>query len=256
MRLDYDRIAETYDGQPYRDKTADPDLAEFLADRPELDLKRLAVLDVGCGTGNQLVANRARWPEARLAGLEPYRGMLRQALTKSRDIGWTRGDGADLPFRSSTVDFATSQYSFHHVARKERMLQEVWRVLRPGGRFVMSNIDPWAMGDSHLYRYFPEALEADRRDFATPEGIELLMKRAGFGSVESSSTRARIVQTRRQFAEAVKRRESCSQLLTISDEEYAAGVRRIEADLARPGGEDEGLASSIVFVKIRGDVDA
>ncbi|MBI2921881.1 MAG: methyltransferase domain-containing protein [Planctomycetes bacterium] len=253
MRLDYDRIAEGYDAQPYRNKSADPDLAEFLRARPDLGLKGPSVLDAGCGTGNQLVANRPCWPHARFAGLDPFRGMLRSALSKSRDIAWIRGDGADLPFHSATFDFAINQFSFHHVMRKRRMLGEIRRVLRPGGRFVMSNIDPWAMADSPLYAYFPEALEADRRDFMKPAAIEEGLREAGFPDVVSSSARLPVVQTLRQFAGAVRERASCSQLLTISDEAYQAGLRRLGGDLSRPGGAEGKLESAVVLIRIRAD---
>jgi ubiquinone/menaquinone biosynthesis C-methylase UbiE len=49
------------------------------------------------------------------------------------------------------------------VRNPKQLLSEVFRVLRPGGRFVMTNIDRmtlWAM-----YQYFPEALTLDARTF-------------------------------------------------------------------------------------------
>lgn len=211
------------------------------------------MLDVGCGTGNQLVANRKPWPHARFAGLDPSSGMLRRARSKSPEIAWTRGDGADLPFRSSTFDFATSRFSFHHVARKQRMLHELHRVIRPRGRFVMRTIDPLKTADSPLYAYFPEAREADRRDFMQIAGIEAGLLEAGFERIDSFPTRNTFVQSRREVADRLRRRDSCSQLLTISDEAYAAGLRKLEDDLARPGGGEERLVSAIVVFRIRAD---
>ena len=57
-RTDYDKIAVDYDSDPRRAKEFDADLVEFLERRPEIKDGTLAVLDIGCGTGNQLVANR------------------------------------------------------------------------------------------------------------------------------------------------------------------------------------------------------
>src|SRR5919108_4264514 len=111
-RVNYDTIAHLYDTQPYRDKTVDPELLAFLGQRGSAD--SLSILDIGCGTGNQLVANRAVVPHARLVGLDRSLGMLRQAQPKATDIAWVRADAAMLPFRAESFDFVTCQHVFHH----------------------------------------------------------------------------------------------------------------------------------------------
>ena len=63
-RVDYDAIAPLYDSQPHREKSPDPALAAFLAGRSALGTALL--LHIACGTGNQLVANRAIAPSASL----------------------------------------------------------------------------------------------------------------------------------------------------------------------------------------------
>ena len=51
QRVNYDAIAESYDAHPFRQKVVDPDLLAFLKERPEGG----SILDIGCGTGAQLV---------------------------------------------------------------------------------------------------------------------------------------------------------------------------------------------------------
>ncbi len=65
-RVDYDQIAEQYDAQPFRNKPVDPDLLTFLSERVGHSFGAWALLDIGCGTGNQLVANGTVMPAARM----------------------------------------------------------------------------------------------------------------------------------------------------------------------------------------------
>ena len=179
-RVDYDQIAHLYDSQPYRDKEVDPGLLAFLDEYSIRSVSSLSILDLGCGTGNQLVANRERLADARLVGLDLFYGMLRQAVPKADDIFWVQGDNAALPFPDNTFDFVSNQYSFHHVRGKSAMIEAVFRILRPGGRFVMTNICPREMKGALLYKYFPAALETDLRDFMPRDSIMALMDHAGF----------------------------------------------------------------------------
>ena len=130
--VDYDAIAHLYDSQPYRGKAADPELVTFMMQRVSAD--RPSILDIACGTGNQLVANRSIVPDSRLVGLDRSFGMLRQARPKVQDIAWVQADGAMLPFQPDSFDFITCQFGFHHLPDKADMLSAVFQTLRCDGR--------------------------------------------------------------------------------------------------------------------------
>jgi ubiquinone/menaquinone biosynthesis C-methylase UbiE len=102
-RVDYDAIAHLYDTQPYREKTVEPELVAFLEQYASAET--LSVLDIGCGTGNQLGANRPLVPHAHLVGLDRFLGMLRQARSKAPDIAWAQADGGALPWQDQSFDF-------------------------------------------------------------------------------------------------------------------------------------------------------
>ena len=153
-RVDYDAIAELYDSTPHREKSADPELAAFLGGHGLT--ASLTLLDIACGTGNQQIANRGIAPDASFVGLDGSLGMLRQARRKMHEIAWVQGDSAALPFASSSFDFISCQYAFHHFHDKVDMLRETFRVLRQGGRFALYNMCPQEAEDWLYYAYFPE----------------------------------------------------------------------------------------------------
>jgi ubiquinone/menaquinone biosynthesis C-methylase UbiE len=249
-RVNYDSIAQLYDTQPYREKTVDPELLAFLSQRGSAEA--LSILDIGCGTGNQLVANRAVVPHARLVGLDRSLGMLRQARPKALDIAWVQADGAALPLQTESFDFVTCQYALHHIQDKAGMLRAVFQILRPRGRLVLHNLCPQECADWLYYEYFPEAYAIDLEDFWPPEAVVAVLEATGFVAVTVERQHLRYEQNVRRWLDTVRRRDTCSQLLTIPDAAYEAGVRRLEHELAA-GSAPLVRADHLCFVTIRGE---
>jgi SAM-dependent methyltransferase len=229
LRVNYDLIAHLFDAGPHRAKTVDPELVAFLSERAASDPP--TILDVGCGTGNQLVANRAIVPDARLVGLDRSFGMLRRAQPKAADITWVQADGAMLPFQAQSFDFVSCQHALHHVRGKTGMLQSVFRVLRPGGWLVIYTLCPQESADWLYYEYFPEAYAVDLTDFLPPQSIIAMLEAAGFMPVTAERRHLHYEQNMQEWSTVVRRRDICSQLMVISDAAYAAGLRRLEEGL-------------------------
>jgi ubiquinone/menaquinone biosynthesis C-methylase UbiE len=251
QRIDYDEIAEDYDSDRHRGKTVDPKLLAFLAERAQPAAGSIAILDIGCGTGSQLVANRAQISTGHMVGLDFHLGMVRQARKKTRRIDWLQGDGARLPFATESFDFVTNQFSFHHVQDKSGMISEVYRILRPGGQFVMSNISAHDMPNWIIYRYFPRAWEIDMQDFMPKEAIRTLMLQAGFDQVEIDLAHQDYEEDLAEFAD-VSRMRVVSQLRTIPDLDYEAGLKQIEAELQQAQGQPVIISSEFTMAKFTG----
>ena len=98
------------------------------------------VLDVGCGTGELLRRLRARYPGARLAGLDPVPEMLdvaRDKLSGTEDLRIGYADS--LPWASGSFDMVVSCNMFHYIAHPKTALREMARVIRPGGALVLTD---------------------------------------------------------------------------------------------------------------------
>ncbi len=96
-RVNYDEIAHLYDAQPYRAREPDAELLAFAHER--LDL---AILDIGCGTGNQLIANRTAlpqaWPSIWAGGLiSSSRPNFPRPRSASSTANWSPSSGRPLP---------------------------------------------------------------------------------------------------------------------------------------------------------------
>lgn len=251
-RVNYDQIAHLYD-EPLRDHPVNPDLLAYLEERPHLSPATMRVLDVGCGTGKQLAAIHGRFPEMQLIGLDRFMGMLRQAQRRGPAVHWAQGDGVTMPFPANSFDFASNQFSYHHVQRTEQFLGELYRVLRPGGRFAMLNIDPWAMPNWNIYQFFPAALERDYQDFMPPDRFASLMAQAGFRDVQVTHRHFPQEENLANFLAGASMRHRTSQFIALSDADYEAGLQRIKARLAEAEGRPVTFHSDFCLVTVVGD---
>jgi len=249
QRVNYDQIAHLYD-EPFRDYPVDANLLHFLSERP--DLSDLRILDTGCGTGKQLTANRGQFPEATIIGLDLFRGMLRHAQKRCADVSWVNGDSSRQPLKSNSFDYITNQLSYHHGLNKRGIFEEIYRVLKPGGRFVLNSVDPWRMQHWAIYHYFPASLRHDFNDFLPTESITALMQEIGFTRIQVQHQPQTSLQTLKQVLEFSSQRSRNSQLIVLTDEEYSQGIERIQADIQAQG-EDTIVESTIVFLTITGD---
>jgi ubiquinone/menaquinone biosynthesis C-methylase UbiE len=106
------------------------------------------ILDIGCGTGalTRTLAGALSEPSARCIGLDAAERMIEVARRKAAGISNLQFDAAlaeNLPYAPRSFDAAVSAFFFHHVhfELKKKVLAETARVLRPGGRFLVVDVD-------------------------------------------------------------------------------------------------------------------
>lgn len=250
-RVDFDEIAHKYD-EPSRDHDVDANLIAFLRERHSQPTSEVRLLDVGCGTGKQIDANRAALPGATIVGTDLSNGMLTVARKRCPHVPWVQGDGSALPFRDDAFHYVSNQFSYPHMQHKERFIAEALRVLRPGGRFVMTNIDPWSMNDWVLYRFFPVARDLDHRDFLTAESFCGALRAAGFVNMEARREHGRTREKLGEYLAYASERHRTSHFMAMSNAEYRAGIQRLERAIAAALPEDT-VPSEYCLITIRGD---
>jgi trans-aconitate 2-methyltransferase len=106
--------------------------AHELAARIALDAPAL-IYDLGCGPGNSTRVLAARWPDARLVGVDGSPEMLAAAREQGpTSARWQLADLADwLPDEPADVVFSNATLQW--VAGQEELLPKLFRTLKPGG---------------------------------------------------------------------------------------------------------------------------
>ncbi len=104
---------------------------------------RGSVLDVACGPGilSAAIAKSAR--DVVAFDLTPE--MLKKAAQRCNEAGlanvsFREGNATELPFADGAFDAVMTRLSVHHFDRPSRVMSEIFRVLRPGGRFVVADV--------------------------------------------------------------------------------------------------------------------
>jgi ubiquinone/menaquinone biosynthesis C-methylase UbiE len=101
------------------------------------------VLDLGCGTGRLLDRLATQFPDLRGTGLDFSPQMLRVARQNNRHhprLIYLEGNAESLPFAEGQFDAVFNSISFLHYPEPQQVLNEVKRVLSPGGKFYLVDI--------------------------------------------------------------------------------------------------------------------
>src|SRR5262249_30753086 len=95
-------------------------------------------LDAACGTGRH--ARRLAELGHEVVGVDATDAMLEEARKKAPAADFRQGDLFDLPLETATFDLAVCALALDHAGELRRPLTELTRVVRPGGKVIVSDI--------------------------------------------------------------------------------------------------------------------
>lgn len=171
--------------------------------------KPLQILDIATGTGDFALLLAKRLKPQHIVGADISEGMMAVGREKVKEeglqnvISFQHEDCMQLSFPDGSFDAVTSSYGVRNFQNLDKGLQEMQRVLRPGGHLLIVELTPpphfpmkqlfWLYAhvvmpllgrlishDDSAYTYLPASMEA----FPQPEQMEGILRKAGFAEVQ------------------------------------------------------------------------
>lgn len=164
------------------------------------------LLDLCCGTG-EIAFSYLKYATTTTKAfmLDFSEGMLEEArkiavaLKLSQEISYLQADAQSIPLMNDTIDCATVAYGIRNVKKPQKCLEEVFRVLKPGGSFgileltqpsnlfmkighkfylkqILPLIGKLLTSNKEAYQYLCNSIP----NFIPPEDLETLMRNVGF----------------------------------------------------------------------------
>jgi ubiquinone/menaquinone biosynthesis C-methylase UbiE len=141
------------------------------------------VLDVGCGIGGPSRYLASTFG-CRVTGLDltpefiAVAGMLAQRTRLADKVSYRHGDALDMPFPDASFDLVWSQNAAMNIGDRDRLYDEMRRVLAPSGRLALQDVAAGPGGDP----YYPTPWANDKSIsfLFTPQSTRAALERIGF----------------------------------------------------------------------------
>jgi phosphoethanolamine N-methyltransferase len=168
----------------------------------------LSVLDLGCGTGGPACLLAQQFGAAHVTGVDVGAYQVERATAAAAVLGiqskttFLQIDGRSLPFDTNHFDLVFSKDAIVHVADKGSLFRDLFRVLRPGGRLIVS--DHLYAGGAKELAAFQDcwALSQMTAAPATLQEMEQILHTAGFADFQSYDRTARYMEPQEPDAAA------------------------------------------------------
>jgi len=177
---------------------------ELVCALPEISLP--LCVDLASGTGDVAFLLRERFPQGQITGIDLTADMVTLAEERNRfdNVSFACQDMAETSFADSSIDIVTGSYALRNAPDLAKGLQEVYRILKPGGHAAfldfskssdpsMRKVQYWLLkfwcglwgtllhGNPAIHAYIADSLE----QFPSRDNYHQLVRRTGFDIVSS-----------------------------------------------------------------------
>ena len=187
MNLSADNVIQRYfqEHAPHWDARMPPNYGVLLYDfaaRFTAEFRAAnTMLEIGTGTGSLIPVLNTLAPDSTIVSADLAYAMVVQAHKRSPDSRLLQADAHDLPLASVAFDLVVCHNSFPHFTDKPRALNEIQRILRPGGKLmILHNNSREVVNAIHKRAGAP----IDRDLVPTEEEMRHLLLNTGWAAIE------------------------------------------------------------------------
>lgn len=137
------------------------------------------ILDIGTGTGYLAFPLAEMYPEAKVFGID----ITETIIEKNKETAKERGasnlsflafDGLEYPFEAESFDLIVSRYAFHHFPDAEDSVRQMHRILKKGGRLLISDPMRHPLDEKGIIDDFMQVKKDGHIQFYSAKGLEEL----------------------------------------------------------------------------------
>lgn len=144
------------------------------------ETRPLVWLDLGSGTGRMTPTLASAFGGPATESSRQARCVLKPLPTLAIAVTYASGSAEHIPLPDASCDAALLFFVWHHVVYREGAVQELRRVVKPGGKlFVQANFSD-RMPDTWWFRVVPEWLKVDKAQFRSEEEVRSDFAGAGW----------------------------------------------------------------------------
>lgn len=140
-----------------------------------------SLIDIGCGPGGFLCAVQKRFPDIQLNALDLSEEMVRETQERLGPSAVAIvGDSERMPLESEQYEIVTCNMSIHHYPHAQDAVNEMYRILKPGGTLLLNDMDCASPIRALANWAFPRLPGGDVKMYTRRE-ITQMIQEAGFG---------------------------------------------------------------------------
>ena len=227
MKVDYEKIAQTYDeGRSYSASKLNFWLG-ILKKYGKLH-PHSVVLDIGCGTGRYAIPLAERC-SCSVVGIDVSEKMLDEGKKKlgGNKVQWICADAEDLPFLKGVFDHCLMSMVVHHIRKKQKGFSEVYRVLVPNGACLIRTCSHEQLKSLPDYYFFPQALEIDMARIPDVPLLKIMLSTAGFVQVRIYEVASPSLESAEEYLTKIRNKYT-STFYLLSEGDFNKGLRKAE----------------------------